>query len=60
MIGDFSHHLMLDRIGMSVELVPHLFGSSNRYPTGQRGLYAFWRSSSKVLAWQAFRTLKLT
>ena len=57
-IGDFSHFLIVDRVGMSVELMPHLLGS-NRRPTGQRGLYAFWRNTTDVLAWQAFRTLKV-
>jgi len=41
---------------MSVELVPHVFGSNQR-PTGQRGLYAFWRNSSKVLVDKAFALL---
>jgi predicted phage gp36 major capsid-like protein len=36
--------------------VPHLFGA-NRRPTGQRGLYAFWRNNSKVLVDNAFRVL---
>jgi HK97 family phage major capsid protein/HK97 family phage prohead protease len=57
-IGDFRHFLILDRVGMSVDLIPHLFGTANNRPTGQSGLYAFWRNSSQVLAWQAFRTLK--
>lgn len=57
--GDFSHFLIADRIGMTVEILPHLLGS-NRRPTGQRGAYCYWRSTSKVLAWQAFRTLKVT
>jgi Phage capsid family len=26
-----------DRLGMQLEIVPHLFGATNRYPTGQRG-----------------------
>jgi HK97 family phage major capsid protein len=59
-IGDFSNFLIVDRIGMNVELVPHLFGGTTHYPTGQRGLYAYWRNTTKVLAWQAFRTLKVT
>lgn len=58
-IGDFSHFLIVDRVGMNVEVLPHLLGS-NRRPTGQRGLYAFWRNTTDVLAWQAFRTLKVT
>jgi HK97 family phage major capsid protein len=58
-VGDFSHMLIVDRIGMQVELVPHLLGA-NRLPTLQRGLIAWWRSSSKVLVWNAFRTLKVS
>ena len=54
--GDFSQFLIVDRVGMSVELVPHLFGANQR-PTGQRGLYAIWRNDSKILVDKAFRTL---
>jgi len=57
--GDFSQFLIVDRIGMSVELVPHLFGA-NRRPTGQRGLYAIWRNGSMVLVPNAFRVLNGT
>jgi HK97 family phage major capsid protein len=49
-IGDFSYFAIVDRAGMNVEFLPHLFGGSNRYPTGQRGLYAWWRNSSQVLS----------
>jgi HK97 family phage major capsid protein/HK97 family phage prohead protease len=59
LFGDFSKFIIVDRIGMSVELVPHLFGA-NRRPTGQRGLYAIWRNNSKILADNAFRLLKVT
>lgn len=58
LLGDFKKFLIVDRVGMSVELIPHLFGSSNRFPTGQRGLYAVWRNSSKVLDPNAFRLLE--
>ena len=53
-IGDFSYFLIVDRIGMTVELVPHVFGAVSRYPIGQRGLYAYYRNSSKVLSASAF------
>ncbi len=56
LFGDFSQFLIVDRIGMSVELVPHLFGENQR-PTGQRGLYAIWRNDSKILVDNAFRVL---
>jgi HK97 family phage major capsid protein/HK97 family phage prohead protease len=57
LMGDFSQFLIVDRVGMSVELVPHLLGS-NRRPTGERGIYAIWRNSSKILTDAAFRLLK--
>src|SRR5690606_6995197 len=56
LFGDFSQFLIVDRVGMSVELVPHLFGSNQR-PTGQRGIYAVWRNNSKILTDNAFRVL---
>jgi len=56
LFGDFGQFLIVDRVGMSVELVPHLFGGDQR-PTGQRGLYAIWRNDSKILVPNAFRVL---
>lgn len=54
-LGDFQEFLIVDRVGMSVELVPHVFGASRRMPTGQRGLYARWRNSTRILVPNAFR-----
>lgn len=57
-IGDFSYFLIVDRIGMQVEVIPNLFGASQgNLPTGQRGLYAYWRNYSKVLSAAAFVAL---
>lgn len=55
--GDFSQFLIVDRVGMSVELVPHLFATGANRPSGQRGLYAFWRNNATVLVQNAFRFL---
>ena len=57
--GDFRNYLIVDRIGMSVELVPHVFktSGSNIVPTGQRGLFAVWRNNAKVLVADGFRVL---
>jgi HK97 family phage major capsid protein len=55
-LGDFRQFLIVDRVGMDVELVPHLFGT-NRRPTGQRGIFAMWRNNSTVLVPGAFRKL---
>jgi HK97 family phage major capsid protein len=42
-LGDFSDYVIVDRVGLSVELVPHLFSTENNRPNGQRGFYAWWR-----------------
>jgi len=40
--GDLSNYVIADRLGMTVEFIPHLVGT-NRRPTGQRGWYAYYR-----------------
>ena len=57
LVGDFRYYKIVDRIGMDIEVIPHLFGAANRFPTGQRGFYAFWRNTAKVLSANAFQVL---
>lgn len=57
--GDFSNYVIADRVGMSVEFVPHLFGANNR-PTGQRGWYATVRHGADSVNDAAFRLLNVT
>jgi HK97 family phage major capsid protein len=57
-LGDFSRFLIVDRVGMSIELIPHLVGGVANYPTGQRGYFAYWRNTSQVLVVDAFRVTK--
>jgi HK97 family phage major capsid protein len=57
--GDWNYYVIVDRIGLTVETIPHLFDVTNNMPTGQRGLYAYWRNGAKVVDANAFRTLKL-
>jgi HK97 family phage major capsid protein len=47
-----------DRLGMQLEIIPHLFGGTNRYPTGQRGAYAIWRNDGRVKVLNAARYLE--
>lgn len=56
-VGDFQKYLIANRAGMSVEVVPHLFGTTNGRPTGQRGLYAWARVGADVIDDLAFRLL---
>jgi hypothetical protein len=38
-------------------LIPHLFGVTANYPSGQRGIYAMWRNTGRVLDPSGFITL---
>ena len=57
-LGDWSQMVITDRAGSTIELVPHVFGSSHR-PTGQRGFFCWFRTGSDVLVDNAFRMLNV-
>lgn len=57
-LGDFSYMVIVDRIGMSLEVVQHLMGANGR-PTGERGLYGYFRNSSDIVSSAAFRVLEI-
>lgn len=57
--GDFAAGMVIvDRLGSTLELVPHLFGA-NRRPTGQRGALLWFRTGSDVVIPNAFRLLSI-
>ncbi|MCX5201051.1 phage major capsid protein [Streptomyces sp. NBC_00237] len=56
--GDFSNYVIADRVGMTVEFIPHLVGP-NRRPTGQRGWYAYYRVGADSVNDGAFRMNKV-
>jgi len=56
--GDFSNYVIADRVGMTVEFIPHLVGA-NRRPTGQRGWYAYYRVGADSVNDAAFRMLSV-
>lgn len=55
--GDFQNYVIADRIGMTVEFIPHLFHTSNNRPSGQRGWYAYYRVGADSVNDGAFRML---
>jgi HK97 family phage major capsid protein len=58
--GDFSGYTVVDRLGTTVELIPHLFGAAQgNLPTGQRGLYIYGRTGAGVTKPNAFRYLEV-
>jgi len=57
-VGDFSNFLVAQRAGMSIELIPHLFGTTNGRPTGERGWYAYARHGFDSVNDLGFRLLQ--
>ena len=50
-------YTIVDRVGMNVEFVPHLFHADGKLPIGVRGLYAMWRNGASVVNVDAGRLL---
>lgn len=58
--GDFKRgYLIADRVGSTIELIPHLVGANGR-PTGQRGAYLWARTGGQVIVPEALRMLAVT
>ena len=56
--GDWATaYRIVDRMGMSAEIVSHLVGANHR-PTGQRGIFCWWRTGAAVVAQNALRYLE--
>lgn len=53
-------YTIVDRVGMTTEFVPHLFGGTNNFPVGMRGIYAWWRNGAAVVNDDAFAVLNIT
>lgn len=62
-MGDPRYYLIVDRVGMDIEVIPHIFQTvtganpQNVVPLGQRGFFAFWRNTARVLDPNGFRVL---
>lgn len=61
-LGDFYNFLIVERVGMTTEVAPHLFrqataGAGYGVPTGQRGFIAHWHNNAKLIVPNAFRVL---
>jgi HK97 family phage major capsid protein len=50
---------VIERAGMSVEVIPHFLDATTGYPTGQRMIYAWWRNTAKPSNVDAGRRLAL-
>ena len=59
LVGDWNQYMVVDRIGMIVEYIPHLFNTANNLPDGRRGWYMHWRVGADSIVDNAFRVLNL-
>lgn len=57
-LGDWRNYVIVDRVGLTVEFIPHLLGADRR-PTGQRGWYAYWRVGADSVNDAMFRMLSI-
>jgi len=56
--GDPRNYVIVDRIGMNVEVVPTMLnGATPSFPTGQRGIYCYWRATARPLNVDGMRQL---
>lgn len=58
-LGDFRWYWITERAGFSMELIPHLFHTGNNRPSGQRGVFAYWRNGADSVLDRAFRLLNI-
>lgn len=59
LFGDFSNYVIADRIGMSVEFIPHLFHTTSNRPSGSRAWFAHYRVGANVVDAGAFSLLNV-
>ena len=52
--GDFENFVIVDRVGLTVEFIPHLFDPTSGRPNGSRAWYVHWRTGSDVVNNTAF------
>lgn len=57
-VGDWQQYLVAQRVGMTIEYIPHMFDVTNNLPTGERGYFAWARVGGDVLINNAFRLLR--
>lgn len=58
--ADPRSYIIVDRIGMSVEVIPNMLnGATPSFPTGERGIYCYWRNTARPVNVDAGRSLSV-
>jgi HK97 family phage major capsid protein len=45
-LADRTRFVIIDRVGLNIELIPNFLSAATGLPTGQRMVYAWWRNTS--------------
>lgn len=53
------NYLIVDRVGMEIEVIPNLFDTTTGLPTGRRAILAVWRNSAKTVNADAGRQINI-
>lgn len=56
---DPSTYIIVDRVGMNIEVVPQMFDATTSFPTLQRGIVAWFRNTARVHTADGGRQVKV-
>lgn len=57
---DPRNYIIVDRLGMTVEVIQNMLnGATPSFPTAQRGVFAYWRATARVVNVDGGRQLKV-
>lgn len=58
--GDPRNYVIVDRIGMNVEVIQNMLnGATPSFPTGQRGIYCYWRNTARPINADGMRSISV-
>jgi len=60
LVGDWNNYLVADRVGGTMEFIPHLFNTNANLPSFNRGWVYYWRVGADSINDAAFRLYTLT
>lgn len=56
---DPRNYIIVDRVGMNIEVIPNMLDATTGLPTGDRGVLAIWRNTGGVLNADAGRQVNI-
>ena len=57
--GDPRNYVIVDRLGMNVEVIQNMTDRASQFPTMQRGVLAYWRNTARPINVDGMRSLSV-